>query len=176
MAPKTKAEAVKKAYDQVFVCTPKHHSCSLGAMAALQEAFGIHDESAFKAASGMRGGIGRKGDICGTFTGASLMLGLMCGPTIEESGAPQENHDPYYLDKPTKLVGELYDWFKAEFGTLVCNQLLEKQKQALDADPSYKGLTESAKLDKMHDLCHLMGAKTAARAAEMLWDESHAKK
>jgi hypothetical protein len=130
-----KKETVQKAYDGSFVLTPLHHSCSLGTLLALQEAFVIKDESAFRAASGLRGGIGRKGNICGSFLGASLMIGLMCGGSIAESGLLKS--DPEAVEPPVRLVAELYDWFQSEFG------------------------------------CHLLCGKTAARAAEMLWDELH---
>ncbi len=171
MTPKTREEAAKKAYDQVLIRTPQHHSCSLGTLISLQEAFGVKDESAFKAASGLRGGIGRKGNICGGFLGSSIMLGLMCGSSIKESGAPKENYDPEFLDKPTQLVGELFDWFKARFGTMICEELVKRYVQELNADTDIKTLSKETMLDRIHDKCHLMCAQTAARTAEVLWDE-----
>jgi C_GCAxxG_C_C family probable redox protein len=173
MIPESKQKTIQKAYNQVFVTTPLHHSCSLGTLLALQQAFKVKDENVFKAASGLRGGIGRKGNTCGSFLGASLMLGMMCGSSIEESGALKEHYDPEELELPVRLVGELYDWFKAEFGTLTCDEIVEKHKKELDATPDAKDLSKETMLERMHDKCHILCAKTAARAAEMLWDELH---
>jgi C_GCAxxG_C_C family probable redox protein len=173
MTPESKKQTVKKAYDLAFIYAPRHHSCSLGTLLALQEAFEIKEENVFKAASGLRGGIARKGSTCGSFLGASLMLGVMCGSTIEESGAPKEHYNPEESELPVRLVGELYDWFKTEFGTLTCDEIVAQYKQELDAAPDTKGLSNETLLDRMHDKCHILCAKTAARAAEMLWDEIH---
>jgi len=166
-------ETARKSYDGALELTPRHHSCSLGTLLALQQAFGVKDESAFKAASGLRGGIGRKGNVCGSFLGASLMLGLMCGSSIEESGALKENHNPEESEQPVRLVSELYDWFAAEFGTLKCDLLIRKHRKELAAVLDVKGLTKEALLERLHDKCHILCAKTAARAAEILWDELH---
>jgi len=173
VTPKTKQETVQKAYDQAFITTPVHHSCSLGTLLALQQAFGVKDENVFKAASGLRGGIARKGSTCGSFLGASLMLGMMSGSSIEESGAPKEHYDPEASELPVQLVGELHDWFKNEFGTLTCDEIVEKHKKELDAARDTKGLAKETLLDMMHDKCHILCAKTAARAAAMLWAEAH---
>jgi hypothetical protein len=173
MTPESKKKTAKKAYDLAFVTTPLHHSCSLGTLLALQQAFRVKDENVFKAASGLRGGIARKGSTCGSFLGASLMLGLMSGSSIEESGAPKEHYNPEESELPVRLVGKLYDWFKAEFGTLTCDEIVVKHKKELDAAPDSKGLSNETLLDRMHDKCHILCAKTAARTAEMLWDEVH---
>jgi hypothetical protein len=173
MTPESKKQTVKKAYDLAFVYAPRHHSCSLGTLLALQEAFEIKEENVFKAASGLHGGIGRKRDICGSFLGSSLMLGMLCGSSIAESGAPNEHFIPEDLDTPTRLVGELYDWFGTEFGAVKCAELLKKHIEDWAATPDAKKLTQKETMDKLHDKCNILCAKTAAKAAELLWDELH---
>ncbi len=173
MTPESKEKTAKKAYDLALVYAPRHHSCSLGTLLALQEAFEIKEESVFRAASGLHGGIGRKRNICGSFLGASLMIGILCGSSIAESGAPNENFIPEDLDPPTRLVGELYDWFSTEFGDMKCAELLKKHIEKWAAAPGAKELTPKETMDKLHDKCNVLCAKTAAKAAEMLWDELH---
>jgi C_GCAxxG_C_C family probable redox protein len=170
MTPTSKKKTAEQAYDRALINTPQHHSCSLGTLLALQEALGVKDENVFKAASGLHGGIGRKGNICGSFLGASLMLGLMFGSSIEESGAPNENFKPEDLDFPTQLVGELFDWFGAEFGNQKCDVILRKHKKEMSATIDVKSLTKKEMIDKLHDKCNLLCAKTAAHTAETIWD------
>ena len=136
----------------------------------MQESFGIRDESVFKAASGLHGGIGGKGDVCGSLMGASLMLGMMCGSSIEESGKPKEHFNPAEIDLPTRLVGELYEWFDKEFGTVKCRKILSQHKKEVAADPNAKGLTKEERMGRIHAKCGELCGKTAARTAEILWD------
>ena len=133
----------------------------------MQEAFGISDESAFKAASGLHGGIGGKGDVCGSLMGASLMLGLMSGRSIAASGKLKEHPNPAE-DAPTRLVGELYQWFKKEFGAVKCRIIRGKHEKEVDAARDARGLTEEERMQRIHARCDELCGKTAARAAEML--------
>jgi C_GCAxxG_C_C family probable redox protein len=131
----------------------------------LQEAFGIRDESVFKAAGGLHGGIGGSGDVCGSLLGASLMPGLMFGRgTDEEIFPPGDKKDP------TRMVGELYQWFKKEFGTVKCFDLRDKYEEEVALDPSSKGLSDRERMMRTMAKCDEMAARTAARAAEILCD------
>jgi C_GCAxxG_C_C family probable redox protein len=137
----------------------------------LQEAFGIKDESAFKAASGLHGGIGGKRDVCGALLGASLMLGLMFGNDIEESGKPGQPHKPGELDVPTRLVGELYKRFKKEFGSVKCRSIQKRHVKEVNAEPDAAGLTDTERMQRIFEKCDLLAAKTAAKTAEIIYDE-----
>jgi hypothetical protein len=139
----------------------------------LQETFGIKEESVFKAASGLHGGFGAKRDICGSLSGASLMLGLMLGPSIMESANPKDPPQPGELDLPTRLVGELYTWFKKEFGSVKCRRILHKHDQEVEAAPDAGRLTEAERLERLRSRCAELSSKNAAKAAGMLWDELH---
>lgn len=139
----------------------------------MQEAFGIRDESVFKAASGLHGGMG-KGDVCGSLLGSALMIGLMCGKSIKESGgekpppAPKGGHpEP---DTSTRLVGEIYDWFLGEFGAVKCNDIQASHEEAVSKTPGAENLSPEEKMQKMHARCDELCARTAAKAVEILWD------
>lgn len=66
-------------------------------------------ETARKVSAGLGGGVGRMREVCGTVTGATLVLGLKYGP-----------------DKAAVYphVQDLCARFKAECGSLVCRDLL----------------------------------------------------
>ena len=142
----------------------------------MQEAFGLKDEGAFKAASGLHGGVGGKRDVCGALLGASLMLGLMFGSSVEESGKPRQPHKPGELDTPTRLVGELYKWFKKEFGSVKCRSIQKKHVNQVNAEPDASNLTDMERMHRIFDKCNRLSGKTAAKAAEMIYDEIKSRK
>ena len=174
MTPQSREETVKQAGEKASRYTPKHHSCSLGTHLALQEAFGLKDDSSFKAGAGLHGGMGR-GDVCGSLMGASLMIGLMLGKSIAESSNQQAPSGPPEgppdQDPPTNLVGQLYDWFGKEFGSVKCEIARARHEQLVDADPETKNLTPEERMQRIHAKCDELCCKTAARTAELLWDE-----
>lgn len=102
--------------------------------------------------------------------GASMMLGMMLGDSIEESAKPKEPRKRGEMDVPTRLVAEIYDWFKKEFGSVKCRRIHSKQKKEAKADPTYRGLTRKERRDRAHAQCEELAGKTAAHAAETLWD------
>jgi hypothetical protein len=138
----------------------------------LQEAFGIRDESVFKAASGLHGGMG-KGDVCGSLLGSSLIIGLICGKSIEESGSqkpPPVSHGGHpEPDNSTRLVGELYDWFGQEFGSVKCNDIRGKHEQEVNSVPGANKLAPGEKTERMRGKCDDLCGKTAARTVTLLW-------
>lgn len=136
----------------------------------MQEAFGLKDEGAFKAASGLHGGIGGKRDVCGALLGASLMLGLMFGNSMEESGKPKQPHKPGELDTPTRLVGELYKWFKKEFGSVKCQSIQARHVKEVNAEPDASKLTDMERMHRIFDKCNRLTGKTAAKTAELILD------
>lgn len=137
----------------------------------MQEAFDLRDNSTFRAASGLHGGIGGKGDVCGALLGASLMLGLMFGKDLNKSNKPMQPHKPGELDVPLRLVSELYKWFKKEFGSVKCRSIRKSKEKEVDAEPDAAGLTDMEKMNRIYEKCDRLTGKTAARTAEMIYDE-----
>ena len=136
----------------------------------MQDTFGLREESAFRAATGLHGGMG-KGDVCGSLMGANLMMGLVFGDDVKDAEKSKEDFKPGVLDTPTRLVGEIYDWFGKEFTSVKCQDIRDKHEKEVDAEPDAKGLTEEERLDRMISRCEELCCKTAARAAEIIFDE-----
>ena len=130
----------------------------------MQEVFDLRDDNLLKAASGLAGGIGRMRDVCGALLGSSLMLGLKYGRGREE------------LDNMEKLnssfipVGKLYKWFEKEFGSVKCLDILTRFGGGVYYDRNVSWQAELAEEAGVRDKCSDLTAKTAAKAAEMLWD------
>ncbi len=73
------------------------------------EAQGKSDPDLVRAMSGLAGGLGFTGDVCGALSGGACLLGLYAG-----RGTPEEEED----EKLKLMVAELVDWFSEEYGTL----------------------------------------------------------
>jgi C_GCAxxG_C_C family probable redox protein len=145
----------------------------MGTHLALQETFGIRDDSAFRASAGLHGGIGGKNDVCGALLGAGLMLGLMFGKDIEEEKkqTSPKNGEP---DAAIRLTGELYRWFKKEFGSVKCRSIQKKYTGEVNAESGDAALTDPEITQRVFKKCDRLTAETAARAAEMIYDEMEA--
>jgi C_GCAxxG_C_C family probable redox protein len=142
------------------------------------ETFNITDSSVFKAASGLHGGIGGMGDVCGSLLGASLILGLVCGAGPKEPAKrkTEEPEKPGGKDTPTQLVAQLYKWFRKEFGSVKCRIIRARFERELNQDIRLGDLTDEAKQTDLFAKCDELTATTAARTAEILWDIINIKK
>jgi len=141
---------------------------------ALQDALNIRDESAFKTASSLGGGIGGRGDVCGSLLGACLMLGLTCGCTraeaekVKRPPGPPPKGTPPKKDDPTYMAGELYKWFKKEFGSVKCRVVRKKHEREVDEDSNNDGLSPEQRMFKVLSKCDALTGKTASKAVMMI--------
>jgi C_GCAxxG_C_C family probable redox protein len=92
------------------------YSCSQAIVAAYSDRFGLDRNTALKIASGLGGGVGRTGNICGAVTGAILILGLKFGSTN-----PKDKNAKYAT---YKKVRDFCEDFKTQAGSLICHELL----------------------------------------------------
>jgi len=101
----------------------------------MQEYLGCEDELTFKAATGLGGGVGRMGDICGALSGGVMALGLKYGrgDQRDKEGGP----------KTYAMAEKLYQLFEKEFGSPTCYDIIktnlrdekERNKWANDGGP-----------------------------------------
>lgn len=103
----------------------------------MQEYLACEDELTFMAATGLGGGVGRMGDICGALSGGVMSLGLKYGRAKEED----QNSGP----KVYALTEKLYGLFEKEFGSATCYDLIktnlrneeERKKWANEGGPKF---------------------------------------
>ena len=84
-------------------------NCAQAVFAAFADEFGMDETLAKRVSCGLGGGVGRMREVCGTVTGAAMVLGMRHGP-----------------DK-TAAYPSVQDFcakFKAECGSIVCRDLL----------------------------------------------------
>lgn len=84
-------------------------NCSQAVFAAFADELGLDEETAKKVALGLGGGVGRLREVCGTVTGASMVLGMKHGPDKASAYAK---------------IQDFCARFKAECGSIVCRELL----------------------------------------------------
>ncbi|MFH0967097.1 MAG: C-GCAxxG-C-C family protein [Methanobacteriota archaeon] len=92
------------------------YSCAQAVFSAYSKECGLDKETARKITTGLGGGLGRSGNVCGAVTGAILVLGQRYGMNSLEHAAARE--ETYALVK--RLISE----FTAIHGSINCAELL----------------------------------------------------
>jgi C_GCAxxG_C_C family probable redox protein len=94
--------------------------CSQILLAMGLEAQGKSDPDLIRAMSGLAGGVGFCGDICGALTGGACLIALYAGRGTPE----EEDHERLNL-----MINELMEWFTREFsecyGGIHCREILD---------------------------------------------------
>lgn len=118
-------EIVAEAYRLGYEYERQYGGCAQCTVAALQDAipFLAADQGLFRGASCLDGGSTPTGiQNCGSFTGAAMVIGYLCGRrrngTFEGSTQPSHN-----------LVRKLYSHFEQRYGSVLCKDVREKAHQ-----------------------------------------------
>ena len=100
-----------KAYEAFF----KGYNCSQCVVLAFADMIGLTEEQALKMASGFGGGFGRMREVCGAFSGLTIVLGALYG-----------NTDPAQKTQTYTEVQALAEQYKQRNGgdSIVCRELL----------------------------------------------------
>ncbi|MBR6804473.1 MAG: C_GCAxxG_C_C family protein [Paludibacteraceae bacterium] len=95
-------------------------NCAQAVAIAYSDVLGMSDEEAAKVSGSFGGGMGRMGEVCGTLSGAFMVMGHLI-PVIDpkDAATKQANY---------AAVRELADKFKAVFGNIRCADLLQEKK------------------------------------------------
>ena len=100
----------------------QYGGCAQCALAALQDAvpFLAADEGLFRGASCLDGGATPTGlQNCGSFTGAAMAIGYLCGRRRDAKfeGTTKQSH---------KLIRKLYKEFEERYGSVLCKVVRER--------------------------------------------------
>jgi C_GCAxxG_C_C family probable redox protein len=99
-------------------------NCSQSVLTVFAERYGLAESLAMRIASGLGGGLGRMGGVCGTLTGAALVLGLELGPYTRAEGKAKE--------ATYNATRQLQECFIERHGSNQCKDLLEKDLRIED--------------------------------------------
>jgi C_GCAxxG_C_C family probable redox protein len=125
---------IEEAYRIGYDYEKKHGGCARCTVAALQDAveFIPVNNDIFAAAGCLDGGATPSGvQNCGAFTGAGIVIGYLCG----------RNRDRFKERKELshKLIREVYQKFKENYGTVLCKDVREKMERYPDKCPRVVG-------------------------------------
>ena len=119
----TKAELAREYFESGYNC------CQAVAL-AFREEIGIEKEMLAKMASSFGGGFGRLREVCGAFSGISLVIGALCG----YGDSASENKAEHYA-----LVRKLAEEFKSvNGGSIICRELLDGTEKLSSENPTVR--------------------------------------
>jgi C_GCAxxG_C_C family probable redox protein len=120
---------------------------------SFKEYLGIKDSILPKLATGFGGGIGRKGSLCGAFTGSIMAIGMKLGRTNAT--------DKDAVAKVYSKCQEFWGQFEKEFGSNLCYDLIQVH---LDNEGERKKWLASGGMEK----CSKIVEKTAQMLCECM--------
>ncbi len=97
------------------------YNCSQAVFGAIAPELGLDFDTAMKIASSLGGGMGRLREVCGACSGLFMAAGLLKGYSTPEKGEIKAEH--------YALVRQLAEEFKAEFGSIVCRDILGEEAE-----------------------------------------------
>lgn len=92
-------------------------NCSQAVFCAFEDRTGLDHETSLRLASSFGGGFGRLREVCGAFSGAAMVAGLLWGYT---DLTDKEQKAAHYA-----LIQEMAAKFREENGSIICRELLE---------------------------------------------------
>lgn len=104
----------------------KGYNCSQAVVLAFSDRMALDEHTAARLASSFGGGMGRMREVCGTFSGMLMVLGMLYGYDAA-SETESANKKLHY-----ERVQALAERFRNEFGSIICRELLSgKAKEEL---------------------------------------------
>jgi len=134
----------------------KGFNCAQAVLCSHCGEYGLSEAIAKKTSCGFGAGMGYTDNVCGAVTGALMLIGLKYGKSMESDNEAKE--------KTYKLVKEFTEYFKKEYGSIKCTELirydLSKEEELLKARTS----------GVFTDLCSLF-VKRSVELVEKLLEE-----
>lgn len=115
-----KLELVERAYNIAYKYEQEYGNCPQCVIGAIQDVFGIIDDSVFKASHGLAGGVGlgSQGN-CGAIAGAVMIISSLQGRE-RANFASGRNRKSYKLSKV------MADKFEEKYGGILCKEIQKK--------------------------------------------------
>ncbi len=148
----------------------KYGGCSQCVIASIRDVIGGVEDSIFKAATGLAGGVGLSGNTCGALTGAVLVIGNFLGRGYDQFADPERIRFRNF-----ELVRRMVARFEEEYGSTLCRHIQEKimgRSYKLYDEDEHKAFIEAGGHD---DKCPAVVGKAARWAAEILFEEGLAR-
>ncbi len=106
------------------------YNCAQAVVCAFEDVTGLDRETGARMCCSFGGGMGRLREVCGTVSGALLVLGIVCGYS--------DPKDPEAKKKHYHLVQEFAARFRERNGSIVCRELLKNVAVQPGNDPELR--------------------------------------
>ncbi len=106
------------------------YNCAQSVLLAFGDVTGLDDKTAAMLSSSFGGGLGRLREICGTVSGAAMVLGLVQG--YADSDDPEAKTAHYHR------VQEFARRFREKNGSIICRELLSGVQTVEGNDPEQR--------------------------------------
>ena len=93
------------------------YNCAQAVVGAYEAQLPVSFDNLMKLASGLGGGFGSSGEVCGALTGAVLVINLLKGANNPSDKPLKQTH--------YARINRLMETFKTDQGSVLCRQLLE---------------------------------------------------
>lgn len=103
-------------------------NCSQSVVCAFMDLTGLDYETSMKLGSSFGGGFGRLREVCGAFSGACIVAGLLWG--YSDTTVKSLKADHY------ALIQDMAKRFEKLHGTLICREMLKGIESSTDSNPS----------------------------------------
>ncbi len=113
--------------DKAYELFLSGYGCTQSVLGAFAEELGLDFDTAMKLASGFGGGMGRMREVCGTFSGIVIVLGMVYGYS-----------DPKALNAKKELYEKirlLAEKFRSDNKSIICRELLGLKSAEKSAEP-----------------------------------------
>ena len=102
-------------------------NCAQAVLVAFADLCGLEERAAYRLSAPFGGGLGRQREVCGAVSGMCMVLGILYGyDDLSDAPAKAEHY---------RLVQELCTAFKAQFGSIVCRELLGAKTATTHPEP-----------------------------------------
>lgn len=106
------------------------YNCAQAIVLAFSDCVSVDKEILLKTASSFGGGFGRLREVCGAFSGMSIIAGLILGYSQDDGKNKMEHY---------ALIRRLAEEFKnANGGSVVCRELLGETQKLSSENPSVR--------------------------------------
>lgn len=106
------------------------YNCAQSVLLAFGDITGLDDRTAAMLSSSFGGGLGRMRELCGTVSGAAMVLGLVKG--YADPGDPDAKKAHYHR------VQEFARRFREKNGSIICRELLGGVETVEGSDPEQR--------------------------------------
>ncbi len=96
------------------------YNCAQAVLMSFKDEIGLNEEQIKKVSAGFGGGIGRLREVCGTFSGLVMALGMIKGDKADKAMLYAQ-------------IQELAEKFRQDNGSIICRDLLGMRKEEKSA-------------------------------------------